>query len=643
MLLTKTELRQVGKRALLTCGLLLLLLLIGLLINAGAAKRGEGGFAQAQDFPRGALVYAQFQDLPALLKQWDESSLKERYLASTNFQQLQTRHLAMKLVSRWSEFNDAAGFPLDVAALAGLADNRAALAVYDIGRLDLVLIAPLDDAKLAVSRVWQSKGNFEERTLPGDLVYYLADVEADRGRQTQQLGFASVNGRFVLATNEKLLLRTLANLQGAAKKDRLSDEPAFQALSKTVTPHFVTVWVEQAKLNDDWYFKRYWVMQNAAELKHLRAGMFDLEWQENRWTERREFLLDGKASATPGRLTKPALAQLARMTPGDLPYVQFRSVLGQTDVASALVGESLFGDKPEAPAPTRDWNWRRYDASDFAVSANDDEFYGASRYSYLSHRFNLLIDDPDDARESRGGERGDGALRLATEQKAATALRAVLQAAQPMAAAKLAQPRALTEPLFAEFNRATILTLQQPAALNRQALERALADWAGSRLLVAGAPTQLVWQDKAGQGSQWRELPLPMLGRALGYGVRGQQLVLANHPELLARLLTGERQAGDDVQLPTTASELTVVRLSQREAAFDRIFAQLDAARIKAYWRQRRGERESEQGSAPGPSQEFFSGEISSLLDVAAPVREIRVARNYANGRLQEEVSLILK
>ena len=127
----------------------------------------------------------------------------------------------------------------------------------------------------------------------------------------------------------------------AATRHSLSDEPAFQALSKTVTPHFVTVWVEQAKLNDDWYFKRYWVMQNAAELKHLRAGMFDLEWQENRWTERREFLLDGKASATPGRLTKPALAQLARMTPGDLPYVQFRSVLGQTDVASALVGESL--------------------------------------------------------------------------------------------------------------------------------------------------------------------------------------------------------------------------------------------------------------------------------------------------------------
>ena len=37
-------------------------------------------------------------------------------------------------------------------------------------------------------------------------------------------------------------------------------------------------------------FKHYWLMQNVAELKNVRAGIFDLERQESKWIERREFL-----------------------------------------------------------------------------------------------------------------------------------------------------------------------------------------------------------------------------------------------------------------------------------------------------------------------------------------------------------------
>jgi len=67
------------------------------------ARRSEpkNAYALADDLPRGAFVYAQFSDLPALLQEWDRSQLKERYLSSTNYQQLQHRHLALKLISRW--------------------------------------------------------------------------------------------------------------------------------------------------------------------------------------------------------------------------------------------------------------------------------------------------------------------------------------------------------------------------------------------------------------------------------------------------------------------------------------------------------------------------------------------------------------
>src|SRR5689334_2997368 len=133
--ISKNDLRQLGKRALLAALLLLALIAFGLLLNAVSANRAEKNFELAADFPRGVLVYAQFQDLPALIKQMNESPTKDRFLASVNQQQFWTRHLANKLFARWEEFNEAAGFPIDLSAFSTLADNRAAIAVYDIGKL----------------------------------------------------------------------------------------------------------------------------------------------------------------------------------------------------------------------------------------------------------------------------------------------------------------------------------------------------------------------------------------------------------------------------------------------------------------------------------------------------------------------------
>lgn len=634
---SKADWQQLGRRALLVTALLLILILIGLIINAEAARRAASGFALANELPRGALVYAQCQDLPALLKGWDESALKERYLASTSYQHLQTRHLALKLVARWEEFNAATGFAIDVVALGGLADNRAAMAVYDIGRLDLVLLAPLSETKLALSRFWQGKDNFEERALPDGTRYYLADVEADRGRQKQQLGFAMTRGRFVLATDEKLLLRALANLNGAGKKDRLTDEPAFQSLSRAVTPHFVTVWVDQARLNDDWYFRRYWVMRNAAELENLRAGMFDLELRNDRWIERREFLLSGRATPARAALPAPAWQQLEQLVPADIPFVQVRALSEQQN--AELVRAVLSDGQLVAPAPVQDWSWRRYDDRDFEVNTEDEEFYGASRYAYLSHRYNLTIDDPGDAREQGATARDEAAWRRASERQFAVMLRAAWQAARPALAVKVAQPRALDEPLFAECNRAAIIALQNPAWLERQTLERAIGELAASRMLIAGARANWEWRTQVMNGAQWRELALPMLGGALSYGVRGQYLIIANNTDLLARLLNQQpARVKPEGAASSSLHELTVIRLSQRRQVFDPIFNKLDAPRIKAYWAQRRGAHAAATGDQP--SQEFFSGEVASLLDVAAPVEEVRIQRGFAAGRLQEQVEL---
>src|SRR5437868_5860721 len=101
------------------CVALALVVCLGLLAYARAVREGRGPYALAADLPRGALVYAQCADLPALVKRWDESTLKQQLVASTSFQQFAQHHLALKLAERWSEYNDAFGFTLHAAALAG--------------------------------------------------------------------------------------------------------------------------------------------------------------------------------------------------------------------------------------------------------------------------------------------------------------------------------------------------------------------------------------------------------------------------------------------------------------------------------------------------------------------------------------------
>ncbi len=627
--ISKDDLRQLAKRALFAALLLLALIAVGVAINAVSAQRTNREFAMADDFPRGAMVYAQFQDLPALLKQWDESQMKERYLDSVSFQKLQSRHLAIKLLARWEEFNDAAGFPIDLEAFGSLADNRAAIAIYDIGKLDLILIVPMSDAKFEACRFFQSKDSFEEIELPGEDTYYLHDVEADRGRQKQHIAFAHVESRFVLATSEKLLLRALANIKGQAKKDRLSDEPAFQSLAKTVKTHFVTVWVEQSKLNEDWYFKHYWMMSDVAELKDIRAGMFDLELQKGKWVERREFLLSGKTSNAGSAISKQALQRIGQIIPADVPFVQMSSIDGKPKLTAELVSGALFDGRIKAPEKASRVRWDRYSDYDFEVASWDDDYYGSSRYAYLSHEFNSTIDE-----EESEGEANDSDLRLAGERRFERSLQSALQSARPIAAAKVARPRAMEGMLFAEFARATVVSLQNPASLDRASLENAIGQLAAGRLMVAGSSVNFVWKNRNEGGAGWREMELPMLGRSVGYGLRGGELIISNNAELLSALMTGNRKKQNSVSSPV--HELTIIRLSERKSAFDQIFARLEEPMVKAYWQQRRGEDE-------GPSQEFFSGEITSLLDVASPVDEVRIQRSFANGRLKEEVTAILK
>ena len=176
--------------------------------------------------------------------------------------------------------------------------------------------------------------------------------------------------------------------------------------------------------------------------------------------------------------------------------------------------------------------------------------------------------------------------------------------------------------------------------MNREVLEAAIAKAAQSRLTVAGPSVELKWVDHAENDKSWRELDLPMLSWHFCYGVRDRELIVANSPELLNAVLDlHNRPVTLAERSASSLDNLTIIRLDQRRPAFDDIVNRLDAESTK------RGQPvsgQSNNGSA-GTSEEFFSGNIGSLLDVASNVTRIEIKRSSSADRLHEEIDFILK
>ena len=605
-------------------------------------RSNKTAFGLAEDFPRGALVYAQFKDLPGLIKQWDQSRLKQQYLNTTNYKEFQHHHLALKLIEHWEEFNSALGFPLDATAISGAADTSAAVAIYDIGRLDMIFIAPISDDKMAATKFFNLKEQFEETELSDGTTYYRHEFQADRGRQKQVFAFATAKGKLILATNEQLLLRAIANINGKSPKDRLSDDPAFNTLSRIINPHFVTVWVDQAKLNDDYYFKHYWLMQNVAELKSMRAGMFDLERQDDQWIERRDFLTTGKLTRKNSQVPAPEVARLQSQIPDDVPFLKIQSLGDDPSVTANLIHDALLDRRSEQARRGNSWSWTSYDDSEFYSACNEDsEDY--DRYAYPGPEYDSTIDDQYDARISRNEEPGENPLREELEHQFEQQLQNAIGPTHPIAAIVATSPHTITGPLFVEFRRVAILTLQAPANLNRQILEDAISKAVQSRLTVAGPGVNLKWADHEANDRSWRELELPMLGWRFCYALRDRELLIGNSPELLTSILDApNRTPASSTQSAASLDNLTIIRLDQRKQAFDDIVGKLDAGAIEARQKARNQAKESPD-EEDRSSAEFFSENLSSLIDVSSAVTKLEIKRSWPANRLHEEIAFTLK
>jgi hypothetical protein len=356
--------------------------------------------------------------------------------------------------------------------------------------------------------------------------------------------------------------------------------------------------------------------------------MFDLEQQKGRWIERREFLTTGKDHPLSTPISTAELQQLYSMVPTDAPLVRVRTVANNPSLPGTLLLDTLFDASPNETGYTSEsWSWQSYSSDDFYSDDSDDEDY--DRYSYLDNRYDSSIDDAYDARVSEPEEPGGNPVAAELEQQFFTNVQAALASARPSTAVMATRPHTTDGPLFVEFRRAAIIHLQTGGNLKRDLLEQAIALAAQGRLAVAGKGSEPEWENRKDGKHAWRQLRLPMLGWEICYAIKDGELIVANSAELLQSVLDSSSQKPLELPVDVT-DDLTIVRLDQRKSAFDDIMNRLDK------------DAAQQPPETEKISEAFFSGNISSLLDVASDLNRIEITRRTSSNGMHEEIHFVL-
>jgi len=562
----------------------------------------SANFKQAEDFPRDALIYAQVEDLPAFIKLWKDSEIRRKYLESTNFNDFRSNHLALKLIERANEINEAIGISPDLDFLTNLSENKAAFAIYDIGKMEFVFIAPMSEEKILATNLFQMQTDFEEIRLDGETSVYSKEIEIDRTRQRQKILFTNFRGRLILATSEKYFLQTLDNIKGKTPKNRLSNEVSFNQVAEKTKPKLATFWLNQQKLNADWYFKNYWLMSAPENLKNLRSGMFDFEIQDKKIIEKRVFLTAENQSFA--KIKAEIANRIGNLIPENVPFYKIEAA--EKTNFDESVADIFFDAKNDSVTNKRAQSKKNYYFRDWEKSYS---------YSYLDNDFGEQIDETED----------DEILPDKTKDKISDDLAKIIGIANPIASVKLFAPKSLPPPLFFDNRKALIFSLQNPRNFNRNELETMLSKRAQKLFTVNNQKADFVWTDFSIDEFSARHLTMPSLGWKIFYALRQNELIFSNSEDLLKEILATNK---NQPKFTETYNKFTVIRLNDRREVFGKVFETLE-------------NDDKQSGDSTGSN--FFTKNIGSLFDVASDVERIEIKQTSAPNFLFEEIAFVLR
>jgi hypothetical protein len=546
------------------------------------------------------------------MKRWLASPVRSGYYKSASFTAFSKSHVYLKLQDRKKDFESALGFGLDEQRLAELAGGATALALYDIGKIELVFVTEVSRARAAAMTMFKQASTFEERSA-GGTSYYVREVSTDGGRLIQQFCFAHIEGRLIVTTAESLMLRALANTKSQTA-DSLAPAVIKAAESaEGFTAHDVTMFLDQAQLNGNRLFMSYWIHDNLRELAAIESGLVDLRISAEGLEEQRWFKLK-KADSAGADVAGEELAGLSAFAPPGTQMIQVRAN-ASGEILAAEASDALFGalpvDQEHAQAVGGPPSYADSSASSERVS----------RYSHLDSRFDLDVDDPDApgrgavATTSQAGYSSDFNKRLG----------AMLGAGGAKTYTALARSRTGTTKPFVGFEHALVIALSPETRVDRSALEQMISDELRARFVVGGPADQFRWEDDG----EARFVAQSLLERGAAYGISGRYLVLASSKDFAKEILnagTAARPARDGAAQPVRS--YTLLRIAEAKPAFDLLTSKLDRSRPGGF---------TDPGDSTNPDRKinFFSENVSSLVG-ALGFRQVEFRQRAGGDQLRE-------
>lgn len=601
------------------------------IVMAGLAHQSDGQQATslaeqlklAAVMPRGAMVYVQAGDLSALMKTWLASPVRSKFYDSASFNAFQKSRVYLKLQDRKKDLETAIGVGLDESRLAELAGRASAVSIYDIGNLEIVFITEVPRARAIASALFKQAPQFQERSADG-ISYYVRDVTTDGGRLNQQFCFAYLEGKLIVTTTEGLMIRAIANAKSGGGNESLSSEVLSLAESaRGFTAHEITMWLDQARLNQNRYFDNYWIHRNVeTELGNIKRALIDLRFTRDGMTEQRWFKVGERQETGDRALSGDQVAALMKHAPPDAQLIEVRSTGESASALASPVENTLFGKLPDQDSTPPEIPDRTHG------SASEDSNTRAERYSRLDARFDIDADDEQAPRRGPSADSDRTPPKPLTEPSAGGFIKSIVPILNVANGNFCELVRSKTEAgkPFVRFERALVAQLKPDASVNRDALERAIIEELRARFVVAGTEARLAWQDEG----EVRFVAQSLLEQGAAYAISGGYLVLASSKEFANDILQSAKKPLTE-KLEAPVEFFAVVRIASAKPVFDTLMSKLD------------GRAAGGSGSSSTDNDDearevkFFSENMSSLI-AATSIREMRLGRQSESGMMTERI-----
>jgi hypothetical protein len=296
----------------------------------------------ASQFPAGAVLYLEAKDFGALLADWNASAEKRDWLAGANYDAFSRSQLFLKLGDAQTQFATAAGVLPDYALLTSVAGSNAAVAMYDIGKLEFLYVAHVPSARAMNTSLWKMRGSYQTRHA-GDADYFVKEDTASH----RVAAFAYTGDFLLLATKENLIAGALQLMAREALPSVASEKWFADSIQAAVPgPADLRLVYNMASLARAYQFRSHWVQGNVPELRQFSSGVADLERAGAEIRERRVLLRATPAEATDSN--EKATGQLLAAIPGDAGL--YRAWLRPSSAQASLwIEEKLF---PSATSST---------------------------------------------------------------------------------------------------------------------------------------------------------------------------------------------------------------------------------------------------------------------------------------------------